>query len=176
MQNTLMHLGVPTVGTRGMQIRQLRQWILRCHACYRVVADTTRQFCPDCGSGNTLKRVSYVINEDGEKQLFINFKRNISTRGNVYQLPKPRGGRRGTNRTLVLREDQLAHVVKGKGAKGSAEAKLQEALRDDDEDALAVFGEAPKRKAFNPDQPRTQSSYKTYNINERKKVLAARRK
>lgn len=94
MQNTLLHLGVPIVGPRGMRISELRLWLLRCHSCFCIVHDTTRQFCPDCGSGDTLRRVNYVVQENGEKQLFINFKRHLSTRGTKYNLPKPRGGKK----------------------------------------------------------------------------------
>lgn len=169
MQNVLLHLGCPTVGLRGMQIRQLRTWLLRCHACFALIHDTTRQFCSECGSGDTLKRVSYSVKENGEKHLYINFKRHISTRGTVFNLPKPRGGRRGTNKTLALREDQLAHVIRGQQNHRAKEAKIE---ADDD---LATFGEVKTRR-FNPDKPREQSSYKKYNVNERKKMKAGRRK
>eukprot|EP00331_Platyophrya_macrostoma_P005548 CAMPEP_0176411800 /NCGR_PEP_ID=MMETSP0127-20121128/3797_1 /TAXON_ID=938130 /ORGANISM="Platyophrya macrostoma, Strain WH" /LENGTH=435 /DNA_ID=CAMNT_0017791415 /DNA_START=8 /DNA_END=1315 /DNA_ORIENTATION=+ len=175
MQNVLLHLGVPIVGPRGMRVRELRLWLLRCHACYRLVTDTTKQFCPDCGSGDTLRRVNYVVNANGEKQLFINFARRLSTRGTVFNLPKPRGGKRGTNRTLVLREDQLAHVIRGSTASGSQNAKLQQALKEE-EDELAAFGEAPQRRRHDASAPREFSAYQRYNINERKKVRAARRK
>jgi len=168
IQNVLMHLGVTVVGTSGMAIKQLRTWLLRCHACGHLVHDTTRQFCPACGSGNTLKRVSYEVGADGKKHLFVNFKRKISTRGNVYALPKPRGGRRGTNKTLALREDQLAHITHPHRNKRK-EAKVVEGDQD------AVFGEA-KRSRFDPNKLREKSSYRKYNPNEKKKQLAGRRK
>ena len=168
IQNVLMHLGVTVIGPTGMQIRQLRSWLLRCHACFALVHDTTRQFCPDCGSGNTLKRVSYEVMEDGTKHLFINFKKIISKRGTVYALPKPRGGRRGTNKTLALREDQLAHVAGRRP--GTKERRIEEP------DDTAVFGGTMTKKRFDPDKPRTESSYRRYNPNEKKKQLAARRK
>ena len=171
MQNTLLHLGVPIVGPKGMRISQLRLWLLRCHACFCIVHDTTRQFCPDCGSGDTLRRVSYVVNEDGEKKLFINFRHRITTRGTKYNLPAPRGGQHGTNRGLVLREDQLAHVIKG--AKALAQ-KTKVVMEDDDD--LAMFGDPNKKKRFDISQPKDHSSYRKGNNNERKKMLAARRK
>lgn len=164
IQNTLLHLGVNVVGPTGLQITQLRTWLLRCHACFALVHDTTRQFCPECGSGNTLKRVSYEVLADGTKKLYINFKRQISKRGTIYALPKPRGGRRGTNKTLALREDQLAHV-QGRRVKS----------RKEEFDPDAVFGESKKQR-FDPNKPRTESSYKKYNPNERKKQNARRRK
>ncbi|TPP49650.1 Nin one binding (NOB1) Zn-ribbon like family protein [Leishmania donovani] len=172
MQNTLMHLGVPIVGTNGIHIRELRLWMMRCTACFTLVVDTTRQFCPECGSGDTLRRVNYVVNDQGEKKLYINFRKRISTRGTIYNLPKPRGGTRGTNRNLVLREDQLAHVIRGTT---SSKVKAHQVMQNDD-CALATFGEAPKLKKKNLADPRAYSSYHRYNVNEKKKVRAAHRK
>lgn len=169
MQNTLLHLGVPITGPQGRMIRELRTWLLRCHACYAVVHDTAKQFCPDCGSGDTLKRVSYVIDENGDKRLFINFKKKISTRGTIFNLPKPRGGRKGTNKTLALREDQLA-----KCGKAASQLKQHAIAREDD---LAQFGVTDmKPHRFDPNMPRVFSSYKTFNVNERKKARAAKKK
>lgn len=177
MQNVLLHLGVPLVGTHGLRISTLRLWLLRCTACFTIVTDTTRQFCPGCGSGDTLRRVHYVINDKGEKLLFINFKNRLSTRGTIYNLPRPRGGKRGTNRLLVLREDQLAHVIRGTSA---ASLKAKQAMRSsmpgNDED-LSLFG-MPEKKSKKRDlaAPRLTSSYYKYNMNEKKKVRAAHRK
>ena len=179
MQNVLMHLGVPIVGPRGMKISELRLWLLRCHACFHVMTDTTRQFCSECGSGDTLKRVQYIVTSTGEKQLFVNFKHQISTRGNIFQLPKPRGGKRGTNKTLALREDQLAHVIRAsQGVRSTPQtAKLDHVIADDDDD-LALFGEDSSTKTGkrDPNGARAFSSYKRYNVNERKKARAAHRK
>lgn len=170
MQNTLLHLGVHICGPNGQMIKELRQWLLRCHACYCTVHDTTRQFCPDCGSGNTLKRVNYVVTESGEKQLFVNFKRTISKRGTVYTLPKPRGGRNGTNKTLALREDQLA-------ACGNSSRHLKQRRVEQDDD-LATFGAGTEstRTRTAPGQTRIFSSYRKYNVNERKKAKAGGKK
>eukprot|EP00796_Vickermania_ingenoplastis_P011059 gene11059-7690_t len=176
MQNVLLHLGVPLVGTNGMCVSELRLWLLRCTACFAVVTDTTRQFCPKCGSGDTLRRVHYVINDKGEKQLFINFKRRLNTRGTIYNLPKPRGGKHGTNRLLVLREDQLAHVIRGTSA---AALKAKQAMRSNQhtvDDDLAMFGAPVKQKKRDLAAPRMTSSYHKYNVNEKKKVRAAHRK
>lgn len=173
MQNTLLHLGVPIVGTSGMRISELRLWLLRCTGCFHVIMDTTRQFCPACGSGDTLRRVNYVVNSNGERQLFINFKKHISTRGTIYNLPKPRGGKRGTNRSLVLREDQLAQVIRGTSG---TQAKARQAMTTWNDEDLATFGEAPKHKKRNIGEPKSQSSYHKYNMNEKKKLRASHRK
>lgn len=175
MQNVLLHLGVPVIGTSGMMVSELRLWLLRCTSCFAVVSDTSRQFCPKCGSGDTLRRVQYVLNKDGEKKLYINFKRKLNTRGTIYNLPKPRGGKHGTNRLLVLREDQLAHVIRGASA---ASLKAKQVMRNTDGDAnnLDLFGAPPKQKKRDLAAPRVTSSYHNYNVNEKKKVRAARRK
>ncbi|EPY38013.1 hypothetical protein AGDE_03494 [Angomonas deanei] len=173
MQNVLIHLGVPLVGTSGMRIRELRLWLLRCTACFCVVSDTTRQFCPECGNGNTLRRVNYVVNSDGEKELYINFKKPISKRGTVYNLPKPRGGKNGTHRKLVLREDQLAQVQRRNTGAQTKEAEVKKKTEDDD---LTTFGMPPKRKKKDLTEPKTVSSYHKYNVNEMRKARAAHRK
>ena len=82
-------------------------FVFRCHGCYTLVTDTTRQFCPQCGSGDTLKKVSYTVNDKGETKLYINPKHVIKIKHTKMYLHKPRGGKCGTNKTLVLREDQL---------------------------------------------------------------------
>ena len=52
----------------------------RCHGCFTLVVDTTRQFCPQCGSGDTLKKVSYTVKEDGSIDVWINPKKVLSTK------------------------------------------------------------------------------------------------
>jgi RNA-binding protein NOB1 len=170
IQNVMMHMGVPIVGPQGMVIKQLRLWLLRCHACFNLEHDTTKQFCTDCGSGDTLKRVAYQVSSTGEKILFINYRRRINTRGTIFNLPKPRGGKRGTNKTLCLREDQLANC-----GRNTARLKEKQVMSHFDDD-LAEFGADGKKHRFNPDKPRLFSSYKRYNVNERRKVLASRKK
>ena len=45
LQNVLLHLGVLVVSVEGYRVRHLKKWVLRCHGCYTVVKDTTRQVC-----------------------------------------------------------------------------------------------------------------------------------
>eukprot|EP00998_Keelungia_sp_KM082_P002764 NODE_1339_length_1371_cov_34.389068_g1327_i0.p1 GENE.NODE_1339_length_1371_cov_34.389068_g1327_i0~~NODE_1339_length_1371_cov_34.389068_g1327_i0.p1 ORF type:complete len:397 (+),score=72.04 NODE_1339_length_1371_cov_34.389068_g1327_i0:59-1249(+) len=116
MQNVCLALGMQLVSLDSKRILGLRRWILRCHACYELVKDTRRSFCPACGSGDTLKKVSYTINEDGSMKLWINERHQIRTSGTKHKLPKPRAGHGrsgGTNRTVVLREDQLRNCGRG---------------------------------------------------------------
>ena len=171
VQNTLLQLGITAIGVEGRQIKHVRTWVLRCHACYTLVTDTTKQFCPACGSGNTLKRVSYTIDaETGEKKIWINEKHRIVTRGLRYNLPKPRWGAHGTNKTLVLREDQLRDFGKDKRTRNNA--KLRELRKN-----LSVseeFGE--KRTQGQGHRALERSSYRSYNVTERRKLMASRRK
>ena len=182
MQNVLLHLGVPVVGSNGQCIHELRVWVLRCHACTCIVHDMTRQFCPECGSGDTLKRVHYVMNEKGETHLFINFRRPISIRGTIFNLSKPRGGRRGTNKTMVLREDQLRNA--GRVDRKQQSATLRAALQEDGgaggggaEDGLRGFGDREGRAGRRDGNFMMEhSSYTRKNTNEARKVRASRKK
>lgn len=35
MQNVLMQMGVTALGPDGLQVKQVRTWVLRCHACFK---------------------------------------------------------------------------------------------------------------------------------------------
>ncbi|KNH06415.1 hypothetical protein XU18_2920 [Perkinsela sp. CCAP 1560/4] len=171
IQNSLVQLGLPVIGPQGRQIRHVKTWILRCHACYTLVTDTTRQFCPSCGSGNTLKRVSYSVDaETGEKHIWINEAHRIVTRGQRYNLPKPRWGAHGTNRTLVLREDQLRDFGMPKSTKNKRH------LRDHRKSLSESYEFGEKHSHGEGHQKLEKSSYKSFNVNERRKLMASRRK
>lgn len=105
MQNVLLQLGLKLLSVDDTRVlKKLNHFVLRCHACYKVTEDMSRKFCPSCGNLNTLKRVSCSVNEKGEKEIFINFKRPIRVRGTKYAIPHPRGGQHANNPILV--EDQ----------------------------------------------------------------------
>eukprot|EP01125_Pyxidicula_operculata_P006896 TRINITY_DN2365_c0_g2_i1.p1 TRINITY_DN2365_c0_g2~~TRINITY_DN2365_c0_g2_i1.p1 ORF type:complete len:424 (-),score=132.20 TRINITY_DN2365_c0_g2_i1:638-1909(-) len=91
MQNVLLQMKMNLLSVDGMSVRFLHKWILRCHACYKLCKDVTKQKCPSCG-GNTLDKVSYQIDEEGNT--FYRLPRNKpSLRGTIYALPLPKGGR-----------------------------------------------------------------------------------
>lgn len=53
-----------------------RRWVLKCHACNKVTQEIGRIFCPKCGNGGTLRKVSVTVGENGivlaaRKQRFI---------------------------------------------------------------------------------------------------------
>lgn len=100
MQNVLKHIGLAVMGVDGRLIRQLKTYILRCHACYRTTSVMEKIFCPHCGN-KTLKKVSVTLDPDGTQRIWINTKRPISKRGMKYSLPTPKGGKHSRNPILV---------------------------------------------------------------------------
>ena len=60
MQNVLLQMGLQLATPDGMLIRELRRWVLRCHACSHVTKETTRVFCAKCGNA-TLQKVQVSI-------------------------------------------------------------------------------------------------------------------
>ena len=109
IQNCLLQMGLLAVSPiDGLMINQARRIVLRCHACFKVFHDPAKiknNFCPHCGNLDTLKRVQYVIDKNGEKRVLINYKRPIRVRGTNQQLPRPRGGKHANN--PILAPDQL---------------------------------------------------------------------
>lgn len=120
MQNCLLQMGLLVVSPKdGLMIKEAKKIALRCHACFKVFHDTEKiknNFCPHCGNLDTLKRVQYIIDENGVKRVLINFKRPIRVKGTNQQLPKPRGGKHANNPILapdqkVRRDKQDKFVV-----------------------------------------------------------------
>ncbi|XP_041917700.1 RNA-binding protein NOB1 isoform X1 [Alosa sapidissima] len=104
MQNVLIQIGLNVLSVNGMLIKQTRNYILRCHACFKTTTNMNKTFCPHCGN-NTLKKVAVTISEDGSTQM--HFSRNpkvLNPKGMRYSLPKPQGGKHASNPHLV--EDQ----------------------------------------------------------------------
>ncbi|XP_040266102.1 RNA-binding protein NOB1 [Bufo bufo] len=101
MQNVLIQMGLHVLSVDGMLIRQTRNYVLRCHGCFKTTADVTKMFCPSCGN-KTLKKIAVSVNEDGS--LHMHFSRNpkvFNTRGMRYSLPAPQGGKHASNPHLV---------------------------------------------------------------------------
>ncbi|XP_041638574.1 RNA-binding protein NOB1 [Cheilinus undulatus] len=104
MQNVLIQIGLHVLSVNGMLIRQARNYILRCHACFKTTSNMTKVFCSHCGN-QTLKKLAVTINEDGSMQM--HFSKNpkvLNPRGLRHSLPLPQGGKHGNNPQLV--EDQ----------------------------------------------------------------------
>ncbi|GAA6222907.1 RNA-binding protein NOB1 [Lates japonicus] len=104
MQNVLVQIGLHVLSVNGMVIKQARNYILRCHACFKTTSNMNKVFCPHCGN-KTLKKLAVTLNEDGSMQM--HFSRNpkvLNPRGMRHSLPQPQGGKHANNPQLV--EDQ----------------------------------------------------------------------
>ncbi|KAM7405600.1 hypothetical protein PAMP_000035 [Pampus punctatissimus] len=104
MQNVLIQIGLHVLSVNGMVIKQARNYILRCHACFKTTSNMNKLFCPHCGN-KTLKKLAVTVSEDGNVQM--HFSKNpkvLNPRGLRHTLPLPQGGKHGNNPQLV--EDQ----------------------------------------------------------------------
>ncbi|KAK8960400.1 hypothetical protein KSP40_PGU011278 [Platanthera guangdongensis] len=107
MQNVILQIGLRLLASGGMQIHQLHRWVLKCHACNNVTQEIGKIFCPKCGNGGTLRKVSVTV---GENDILLASRRQrIILRGTKFSLPLPQGGRDAITKNLILREDQLPH-------------------------------------------------------------------
>ncbi|CAL9168039.1 unnamed protein product [Musa hybrid cultivar] len=109
MQNVILQIGLRLLAPGGMQIRQMHRWVLKCHACNNVTQEIGRIFCPKCGSGGTLRKVSVTVGENGI--IMASRRPRIILRGTKFSLPLPKGGREAVAKNLILREDQLPHKL-----------------------------------------------------------------
>lgn len=124
MQNVLLQMNLNLLSTKTCKrISQIKQFILRCHACFATSKDMSKQFCARCGKP-TLTRVSCTTNDKGEVKLHLKANMQWNNRGNVYSIPKatagtsnqkwkgPRqgGGQGGWGNDLILAEDQKEYI------------------------------------------------------------------
>ncbi|RSL68080.1 hypothetical protein CEP53_002739 [Fusarium sp. AF-6] len=117
MQNVALRMGLNLVAPSLARITHLKNWVLRCHGCFKITKDMSRQFCPSCGQP-TLMRASCSTDQYGN--FTIHLKKNFqwNNRGNVYSVPKPvhgsangrlaknAGGQNNWGSNLILSEDQ----------------------------------------------------------------------
>uniref|UniRef100_A0A671UM69 RNA-binding protein NOB1 n=1 Tax=Sparus aurata TaxID=8175 RepID=A0A671UM69_SPAAU len=104
MQNVLIQMGLHVLSVNGMVIKQARNYILRCHACFKTTSNMNRVFCSHCGN-RTLKKLAVTVSEDGSVQM--HFSKNpkvLNPKGLKHTLPLPQGGKHAQNPHLV--EDQ----------------------------------------------------------------------
>lgn len=93
-QNVALQMGMNLMNTMsGLQIKRVRNYMLRCHACFALVPiprdNTPKHFCPNCG-GATLRRIAVSVNSETGK-VTPHLKKNFQwrTRGNVYSVASP---------------------------------------------------------------------------------------
>jgi RNA-binding protein NOB1 len=108
MQNTALQLGLNLATVGGKLVRSVRQWVLKCDACFAIfpsaagsVADSL--FCRNCGNA-TLARLGVTLGADGQPRYHYKQDRVVNTRGTIFSLPAPHGGR---SADLLMRGDQL---------------------------------------------------------------------
>lgn len=142
MQNVLLQMRLELYTPDGCRVKNVKNWLLRCHACFSTTRNMEARFCPKCG-GPTLIRTSFMIDEQGACHLFLRSDFQYNLRGTKYSLPKAKGGRQGA--PLILREDQKEYQrqkehyerVQAKILKSQEEAGSLEAI---DDRIAAVFG------------------------------------
>lgn len=116
MQNILLRMNLNLLSLSLMRIKQLKTYILRCHACFTTTKDMTRQFCKKCG-GATLLRTSCSTDANGTFRIHLKKNMQWNNRGNVFSIPKPTAGSSNGKRSigggqghwgmnLILAEDQ----------------------------------------------------------------------
>ncbi|KAL2138934.1 hypothetical protein VTI28DRAFT_6021 [Corynascus sepedonium] len=124
MRNVALRINLNLLDSGFSRITYLKTWVLRCHGCFKVCRDMTKQFCPSCGQP-TLTRVSCSTDASGNFTLHLKKNFQYNNRGNVYSIPKPThgsasgkgntakgGGKNGWGKDLILAEDQKEYVKK----------------------------------------------------------------
>ncbi|KAI0471558.1 Nin one binding Zn-ribbon like-domain-containing protein [Xylariaceae sp. FL0804] len=132
MQNVSLRMGLNLVSPSLARITRVKTWVQRCHGCFALTRDASRQFCPRCGQA-TLTRVSCSTDAaTGAFTVHLKTKNfQWKTRGNVYSVPKPvhgtasgkapprtkggkgtAGGKGGWGTELILAEDEKEYAKK----------------------------------------------------------------
>lgn len=139
MQNVLLRINLNLVSPSMARITRIKTWVLRCHGCFQITRNMSKQFCPKCGQP-TLTRVSCSTDQSGNFQVHLKKNFQWNNRGNVYSVPKPvhgtangkyrgqGGGKNGWGRDLLLAEDQKEYTQKV----GEEQRLRQRDLMDED--------------------------------------------
>ncbi|KAH6850649.1 Nin one binding Zn-ribbon like-domain-containing protein [Chaetomium sp. MPI-CAGE-AT-0009] len=120
MRNVALRINLNLLDPGLSRITYLKTWVLRCHGCFKVCKDMSKQFCPSCGQP-TLTRVSCSTDSGGNFTLHLKKNFQYNNRGNVFSIPKPThgsasgknakgGGKNGWGRELILAEDQKEYT------------------------------------------------------------------
>ena len=106
MQNVMLQMNLRVVSVDGMLVRSIRQWVMRCMACYTVHTDMNRIFCSRCGVDHMSRVACSVDASTGQLRLHLKSNYTVSKRGKQYSMPAP--GKQGRfEGELLTREDQL---------------------------------------------------------------------
>eukprot|EP01025_Chloroclados_australasicus_P019966 TRINITY_DN2097_c0_g1_i9.p3 TRINITY_DN2097_c0_g1~~TRINITY_DN2097_c0_g1_i9.p3 ORF type:complete len:176 (-),score=14.59 TRINITY_DN2097_c0_g1_i9:321-848(-) len=133
MQNVLLQLGLKLSTPDGKRISELKKWVLRCSACFMVVKESGRIFCPKCGKA-ALENVEVRVGANGAE--FVGMRKRHILRGTRFSLPKPKQGRYANN--PILSEDEL--MLQVQKLKNSSRLKTGKA-KDDTDPFAPEYGE-----------------------------------
>ena len=138
MQNVLLQMGLNLLSSTIKQVRHIKTFVLRCHACFEKTKDMSKQFCPRCGKP-TLTRVSCSTNAKGEFRIHLKKNMQWNHRGDRFSIPKPvsgaangkagqgkGGGKGGWGQELILAEDQKEYVRAMSGQSRRKEKNLMD--------------------------------------------------
>ena len=125
MQNVLLQMNLNLFSPSLQRVKHLKIFVLRCHACFNIMKDMSKQFCSRCGQPS-LTRVSSSTTQNGGSKLHLKKNMQWNTRGDRYSIPKPvpgsangrinnggrgkTGGKGGWGQNLILAEDQKEYV------------------------------------------------------------------
>jgi RNA-binding protein NOB1 len=192
VQNVLLQMGLNLVGLEGQKIKQVRSWVLRCHACFKICKDSEKKFCPQCGNATLLRTsVTSTAPDSSSKEkggMKIHLKKNYQykNRGTIYSLPLPKAGRAGgaAQSVPILREDQAEWqkaLYTEKIKRNKEEKALQKALergtdslsaryQDADELSMLLAGGSGKNRSMQTGLPSMGIGRKNPNERRRRKV------
>ena len=125
IQNVLLQINLNLLSSSLRRVKYVKTFVLRCHACFNVIKDMNKQFCPRCGLPS-LTRVSCSTTQRGGFKLHLKKNMQWNTRGDRYSIPKPvsgsangrtniggkgkGGGKGGWGQDLILAEDQKEYI------------------------------------------------------------------
>ncbi|KAG4096431.1 hypothetical protein H8356DRAFT_1043027 [Neocallimastix lanati (nom. inval.)] len=157
MQNVLLQMNLRILSVDGMIIKRLKNWVLRCHACYFSTTDMSKKFCPQCGH-DTLIRTSVSIDKYGNKVYHLKKNFNYRLRGTKYSIPTYVGGQNANN--IILSEDQNEYQKALKQQKFKARKEKVVDLLDPDYLNTLFTGEDSKLNSRNKGKTRkTRNDY-----------------
>ncbi|KAI9295148.1 hypothetical protein K502DRAFT_365267 [Neoconidiobolus thromboides FSU 785] len=107
MQNVLLQMDLGLISLEGLSVKEIKSFVLRCHACYHVTTNMEKRFCPKCG-GNTLTRVTSSVDKDGNVRYYLKKNYQYNLRGTKYNIPTFKGGHKSQD--LILAEDQKEYI------------------------------------------------------------------
>ncbi|KAK3712168.1 20S-pre-rRNA D-site endonuclease nob1 [Vermiconidia calcicola] len=135
MQNVILQMNLNLLSSSLTRVKHLKTFVLRCHACFQVTKDMSKQFCPRCGQPS-LTRVSCSTNANGEFKLHMKKNMQWNTRGDRYSVPKAvhgsahgrvKGGGKGSwGNDLILAEDQKEYQRAARTEKKAKERNLMD--------------------------------------------------